>query len=124
MTSVVDASVVLAWLRAEPGAESAERHLMEGRINAVNWSEVLQKARHEGTDPELVGRMLTSFGLDVVDVIKVDGERAAALWQRRGGLSLADRHCLATADRLGLPAVTADRRWADVDIGAEVVVIR
>lgn len=98
--------------------------MMEGRISAVNWSEVIQKVRHHGVDPELAGRMLTSFGLTVVDATRADGEGAAALWRPRGGLSLADRHCLATADRLGMPAATGDRRWADLDQGPEVIVIR
>ena len=48
MTSVVDASVVLAWLQDEPGADEAEPHLMEGVIGAANWSEVLQKTRQHG----------------------------------------------------------------------------
>ena len=39
MTTVVDASVVLAWLQDEPGADEAEPMLMEGVIGAANWSE-------------------------------------------------------------------------------------
>jgi len=43
---------------------------------------------------------------------------------RRAGLSLADRACLALAQRLGVPAVTADRTWAGLDVGVEVTCIR
>ena len=44
----------------------------------------------------------------------------------RRGLSHGDRACLALARQLGLPAVTADRPWADVAIalGDEVSLIR
>jgi ribonuclease VapC len=40
------------------------------------------------------------------------------------GLSLADRACLALALRLGVAAHTADRAWADIDVGATIVLIR
>lgn len=45
---------------------------------------------------------------------------------RSAGLSLGDRACLALARRLGLPAVTADRRWAEVAdaVGVEITLIR
>ena len=43
---------------------------------------------------------------------------------RRRALSLADRCCLATAIRLGLPAVTDDRAWSTLDVGVEVVAFR
>ena len=38
--------------------------------------------------------------------------------------SLADRACLALAMRLGLPALTTDRAWAELDLPVEVVVLR
>ena len=65
-----------------------------------------------------------------IEVIPFD--RQAALLRgayptrtRHLGLGLGDRACLATACRLGLPVLTADRSWADVDIaGVTVVLIR
>jgi PIN domain nuclease of toxin-antitoxin system len=55
-----------------------------------------------------------------------DAETTADLWARTRhlGLSLADRTCLALAARLGVPAVTADRAWLDLDLGIEVVCVR
>jgi PIN domain nuclease of toxin-antitoxin system len=53
--AVVDASVVLAWLQDEPGADAAEPMLIEGTIGAANWSEVLQKARQHGQPPGAAG---------------------------------------------------------------------
>ena len=123
MTNVVDASVVLAWLQDEPGADEAERHLVDGIIGAANWSEVLQKARQHGADAELVARLIASFGLEVADVTRQDAEQAAALWRRGGGLSLADRLCLALGLRLGVAVVTADARWADAPGGPEVLLL-
>ena len=39
-------------------------------------------------------------------------------------ISLGDRACLVTARHFGVPAVTADRSWAELDIGVRVEVIR
>jgi PIN domain nuclease of toxin-antitoxin system len=43
---------------------------------------------------------------------------------RRHVLSLADRCCLATATRLGLPAITDDPAWSSLDLGARIVTFR
>jgi ribonuclease VapC len=40
------------------------------------------------------------------------------------GLSLGDRACLALAQALGLPAMTADRAWAGLEVGIEIRTIR
>jgi len=124
VTTVVDASVVLAWLQDEAGADDAEGHLMEGVIGAANWSEVLQKARQHGVDAELVARLLTSFGIEVADVVEGDGRSAAALWRIGSPLSLADRLCLALGLRLGVPVATADAAWVNAAGGPEIILIR
>lgn len=124
MTTVVDASVVLAWLQDEPGADDAEPLLMEGVIGAANWSEVMQKARQHGAPAGVVGRLLASFGLSVVDVTEADAEIAAGLWQQGTPLSLADRLCLALGVRMDLPVATADAAWTAMDGGPEVILVR
>ena len=124
MTTVVDASVVLAWLQDEPGADDAELLLMEGVIGASNWSEVLQKARQHGAHAGIVGRLLASFGLTVAPVTARDAEIAADLWRRGTVLSLADRLCLGLAVRMNLQVATADAAWTDLEAGPQVVLIR
>lgn len=124
MTTVVDASVVLAWLQDEPGAAEAEPMLMEGVIGAANWSEVLQKARQHGAPMGVVGRLLASFGVNVIEVTAADAEIAASLWRPGAGLSLADRLCLALGMRLSLTVATADASWKSVDGGPEIALIR
>jgi len=51
---------------------------------------------------------------------------AAALRPRTDalGLGLGDRACLALAQALGVPAMAADRAWANLDVGVDVVLIR
>lgn len=124
MTTIVDASVVLAWLQDEPGVDSAEPLLLEGVIGAANWSEVLQKARQHGAPPDVVGRLLASFGLAVADVTATDAEVAAGLWRAGTELSLADRLCLALGVRLGAEVATADAAWATLDSGPTIRLIR
>lgn len=124
MTTVVDASVVLAWLQDEPGADEAEPMLMEGVIGAANWSEVLQKARQHGAPAGVVGRLLASFGLTVVEVNAADAELAVELWRSGTALSLADRLCLALGLRTGAPVATADSAWGEVEGGPEVILVR
>ena len=112
MTAVVDASVVLAWLQDEPGADEAEPFL------------VLQKTRRHGAPAGVVGRLLASFGLTVANVTAADAEIAADLWRPETALSLADRLCLGLAIRMDLEVATADASWAEVEGGPDVVLVR
>ena len=124
MSAVIDASVVLAWLQGERGSDIAEGHMVEGKIGAANWSEVLQKAQQHGAQPGLVARLLTSVGLVVVAVTAEDAERAAELWESGSKFSLADRLCLALGLRLDLGVVTTDRAWGSIPDGPQVIVAR
>lgn len=117
MSSVLDASAILAFLRGEPGADLVERHLSEGaRCSAVNWSEVAQKVPAAGREWDPAKALLVSYELQVDAVTQADGEWAARRWRRGEGLSIADRLCLALSSRLGLPVVTADRSWSGDDV--------
>jgi ribonuclease VapC len=124
VTVVLDASVVLTWLQDEAGSADAEPLLVEGVIGAANWSEVLQKSRQHGVEAEPVARLLASFGLGVADVTEDDAERAAVLWRKGSGLSLADRLCLALGLRLDLPVATSDRQWLGQQEAPELLLIR
>ena len=112
MTAVLDASAVLAFLSGEPGADVVEEALAGRTVcSSVNWSEVAQKIRAGGGDWSVAAALLASYGLTPLDATAQDGEAAAALWQRGSGLSLADRFCLALANRLDVVALTADSAW-------------
>lgn len=125
MPHVLDASAVLAWLQQETGSDRATAAFGDGVVTAANWSEILQKTRQYGRDPHEVGLLLRSLGLDIVDVTRVDGETAAAMWTRDIPLSLGDRLCLAAAARLGLPVMTADMEWERIQVkDLQIEVIR
>lgn len=126
LDAVLDASALIALLWHEPGAKAVEPLLGHSVVSALNWAEVLQRYVAHGV--ETVGKRedVEAIGVEIADFTAEDGEVAAGLWQptRRAGLSLADRGCLALAQRLRLPAHTADRDWRKVDVGVDVVLIR
>lgn len=112
MSVVLDASAILAFVQGEVGADVVENALLESaRCGAANWSEVAQKVLAAGRDWDLVRALLESYGLQVEPVGVDDAERAASRWRRGEGLSLADRLCLALADRVHEPVLTADGAW-------------
>ncbi|MGH3383306.1 MAG: PIN domain-containing protein [Nocardioidaceae bacterium] len=110
--NLFDSSALLCFLQGETGADVVERELVVGdRCSAVNWSEIAQKIVARKRDWRLSRGLLLGYGLVVEPVEAADAERAAALWQSGTGLSIADRLCLATAERLGATVWTADAAW-------------
>lgn len=124
--SVLDASAVLTLLFQEPGATAVADVIAEGAaVSTVNLSEVAAVlVRHE-RDADSILRAVTAQ-VTVEPFTTEDALAAAALWAqtRATGLSLGDRACLALAQRLGAPAVTADREWATVDVGITMRLLR
>lgn len=119
--NLFDASALLCFLQGEDGAELVERKLVEGgACTAANWSETAQKLIAAGQDWGLVKALLLSYGLVVEPCLAEDGERAARLWRRGSGLSLGDRLCLATGERLGATVWTADTSWGSSDVVHQV----
>jgi ribonuclease VapC len=131
VTSVLDASAFLAYLRGEPGGVVAAQAIeQQTAISLVNWAETLTLLVDLGatvTEATARVRRLGILGrrLRVVPLTRSDAEmaRLRAL-TRHLGLSLGDRACLALGLRLGLPVVTADRDWAQLDFGVPIQVIR
>lgn len=112
MTSVLDASAILAFLLGEDGADAVEDALAnDPRCGAANWSEVAQRVQSAGRDWDLARAVLASYGVRVEPVGSDDAEWAARRWRRGEGLSLADRLCLALGERLDAAVLTADKSW-------------
>ena len=113
---VIDTSAVFADLNEEAGAAEARRWLRDAAISAINLQEVASKAIDKGVPPDVVPSLIEALRLDAR---ALDRELALAAGIMRAstarlGLSHGDRACLALARRLGLPAVTADRAWAEI----------
>jgi PIN domain nuclease of toxin-antitoxin system len=120
---VLDASAVLAVIYDEPGADVAFSAFSGGLLSSVNAAEVMSKLARENVAPEAARQKLARFGLIIVAASEDQAVRAAALHERPG-FSIADRFCIALAQDRGAPVVTADRVWADHDLGVEVELIR
>lgn len=113
-------------LFGEPGAEAVVALGSAAVLSAVSLSECLANATDRGLALADAERVLASFRYPVVPF---DAELAAVAASfraptRRLGCSFADRACLATGLLRRRPVVTADRKWAEADLGVEVVLIR
>lgn len=112
MSVVLDASAILAFVQGEAGADMVETALVEqARCGAANWSEVAQKVLGAGRDWDLVRALLVSYEIRIEPVVTDDAEWAARRWRPGEGLSLADRLCLALAERVDSDVLTADTVW-------------
>lgn len=127
--SILDASALIALLHDEPGAGAVvDAIAATAAISIVNWAETLSKAAADGDDPQRLAESIQTGGSPLLlqpltegDCIEIARLRPLT---RAHGLSLGDRACLALAGRLHLPVVTADRDWADLDLGVAVQLIR
>lgn len=123
---VADASAVIALLVGEPFSRFDPLRLANASISAVNLSEVVARLQEIGMPESEVDIAVARLNLRVVAFDEPQARATARLRSvtRHAGLSLADRACLALGLRLGKPVVTADRVWASLDIGVEIVLIR
>jgi ribonuclease VapC len=123
---VADASAVIALLIGEPFHGFDPQRLANASISAVNLSEVLAPLLAIGMPESAVDIAVANRNLRVVPFDEPQARAAARLRSvtRQAGLSLGDRACLALGLRLGSPVVTADRVWASVDVGVEIVLVR
>jgi PIN domain nuclease of toxin-antitoxin system len=123
---VLDASAVMAALQNEPGSERVISELGKAAISAVNFAEVLSKLSRTGGD---LNRILPDIHHLIHEILPFDTDQALAVGDlepptRGKGLSLGDRACLALGKSLNAPVLTADRAWANLDIGIQIELIR
>lgn len=126
MTYVLDASAVLAVLNQEAGAANVAPKLANSVMSVVNAVEVGSKLVDRGMTPEAAWEVVDLLGITMAEFDLPLARTATQLRQqtRGGGLSLADRACLALAIRTNAIAVTADRAWTNVGVGCQVELIR
>ena len=126
---VADSSAVLAVLLGEPAIVGLREAIQANSVMCtVNYSEAVSKYEDltgSFRDGVLLVRRMVGFQNLVPFDIDL-AERAAELRAstRAFGLSLGDRACLALAQRLRLPVVTAERTWAKLNLGIEVQLVR
>jgi PIN domain nuclease of toxin-antitoxin system len=123
---LLDASALIAYLDGEPGSENVPATTGEAVISAVNYAETVSILTTRGIDATTIRLQLSLIVIDVLDFDPETAETTGLMIAatKSMGLSLGDRACLATARHTGLPAMTADRSWSNVDVGVEVRLIR
>jgi ribonuclease VapC len=126
MTAVLDASAVLAIYFNEPGADRVLVTLPGALLSAVNYSEVIGKCLDRGEAFAMTLRKVAAMGVEIIAFDAYLARRAGELrpLTKHLGLSLADRACLALAERENAPVLTADRKWARLDTGIDIRLIR
>jgi ribonuclease VapC len=131
---VLDASGLLAYLHDEEGAaEVADALAKTAAISTANLAEALSKLAEHGANPREVVADLEERGVvgALLEVEPVTAEDSIAIAEmrvstREHGLGLGDRACLALGRRLGLPVMTADRAWTELEkvLGVQVYSFR
>lgn len=124
--AVLDSSLVLAYLQKEPGSDAAFAAMPSGLMSVVNLAEVVNKLVDGGMSSDGAINTVGLLPFAVADADVALAHRAGALRAetKHLGLSLGDRFCLALAEREGLPALTGDRKWGQLDFGVSVRLFR
>jgi ribonuclease VapC len=124
---VLDASALLAYILGEPGLEVVEDALSAGAVmSSVNVAETTSRLVDYGFGTGRISQTLERADFETVPLDYTTALRAGLLrgTARSAGLSIGDRCCIALAQTVGLPAVTADRAWLQLDLGIRVELCR
>lgn len=121
------ASALLALILGEAGKDTVFDAITQGAvISPVNHAEVVSKLLElTFTEPQIQASLRPLY----IPVLPFDEVQAWHVGQlrlstRQRGLSLGDRACLSLGAALGIPVLTAERIWQELDVGVEVVLCR
>lgn len=126
MSLIVDASVVLAVILAEPGGNAVAHSLNGATISVVNASEVYRRLHDGGLEISEAVAAVERLKLVLVAFDETQAIEAARLRPatRKIGASFADRACLALALKTGFPVLTADKLWGLLELPIDIRMIR
>lgn len=124
---ILDASAALAVLLGEPGADVVTAALPGARISAVNLSELVAVLVTRGLPEQEIRAAVGALGVTVEPFDEAVAWTAGLLRARTPtDMGRGDRACLATAQHLGEPALTADQLWAGLlpEVAVDVRLLR
>jgi len=123
---VLDSSAVIAFLQREPGADMVGKVIERSMVSTVNVAEITGKLLQFGFTADEAVESMKSLPVRKLPFDLQLALGAGTMWLRSKGLglSLGDRACLALAESSGLPAMTADKRWAKFRSTIEIRLIR
>ena len=114
--TVLDASAVLALVKAEQGYEAVAATLPGALLSTVNLAEVLTKLCDDGWPADEADQAIASLGIVTVEFTAGQSLAAATLREntRSAGLSLGDRACLALGKQHHARVLTTDAIWLNI----------
>ena len=123
---VLDSSAILAVINRERGADRVLAVADGAVVSALIVAEVVSWMAIREAPADKIYQTIENFKLAVQPFHHARAIAAGLLVIKtaRRGLSLADRACLALAIELGLPVMTGDRVWRDIDLGIDIQLIR
>jgi ribonuclease VapC len=123
---VLDSSAILAYLHREPGADLILSLASNAILSSVNASEVQSRQVRKGADPRIAWENILVSVQAIIPFDAVQAEIAGTLVRQAQlyGLSLGDRACLALGLATKSPVYTADRAWAQLQVGVDVRLVR
>ncbi len=123
---VLDASALLALIYKEAGHEMVAQAMPKAIMSAINLSEVLAILYEEEIPESQVDLDIANLITKIIDFDQQQALIAAKLRKhtKQYGLSLGDRACLALAESLALPVLTADKHWSKLKLDLEIRMIR
>ena len=125
MTTVLDASALLALINSEPGSEVVAAHLSQSIMSTVNVAEVGAVL----SDLHMPMQSVESLLIELTEIIPFSEAQALVSMGLRAltkqkGLSLGDRACLALAKTKNATVLTADKAWSELNLGISIIQIR
>ncbi len=123
---VLDSSALLALIGNEKGGDFVADIVENSIMSSVNFCEVISKIISLGVPENEAVKIVSDL---IPEVINFDEKIAVIAGKlvkqtKSFGLSLGDRACLATAQKLGLAVVTADKIWSKLKTEIDIEVIR
>ncbi len=124
--TVIDSSALLALIQNEQGSEKVRSLVSQCVMGSVNFAEVVSIMNHHGYEADQIDEILGEYNIPAIPFDQAQATLAGNMRRatRHLGLSLGDRACLALALQKGLPVLTADRAWANVDLGVKIELVR
>lgn len=122
----LDTSALLAMMQEAPGGSVVGAKLHYSAISTINLAEVLDYSLTHDIRIDGMVDDLQALGLKVESFTPQDAATVAELAKvpHQPPLTLSDRACLALAQRLGVPALTADYAWSKLTLDINVQVLR
>ncbi len=125
---VLDSSAILAVIFDEPGTHKVIPYLPWAYVSSINRTETLNIiARKFGcSSVEEAKKWYEPLEIETISFDQVQSDIAADMniHSRKLGLSIGDCICLALGRVKNLPVFTADKVWAELDLGMDIRIIR